>query len=80
MTHRTTYAANPQTGSMPPRQRKARQQSAAVHSQFGNPHPLSQGLLVLGGLSALGFGLFRGEAAIVLQKAVKVCLECIGIG
>lgn len=42
--------------------------------------PLLQGLFLLGGLVAFGLGLWRGEAAVVLQKAVKVCLECIGIG
>jgi hypothetical protein len=25
-------------------------------------------------------GVFRGEHLIVLQKAVHICLECIGIG
>lgn len=28
----------------------------------------------------LSFGLWRGEADIVLRKAIRVCLECIGIG
>lgn len=37
------------------------------------------GLLLL----AAGFivyGVSRGEAEIVLQKAVNICLECIGLG
>jgi len=36
-------------------------------------------ILALGVIAAL-FGLYRGEAALVMQKAVRVCLECIGIG
>ncbi len=36
--------------------------------------------LILGGLVLMGAGLARGEAGAVLLKAVRICLECIGIG
>jgi len=36
-------------------------------------------LMVLG-LSLFLFGIVRGEPLSVFQKAVFVCLECVGIG
>lgn len=32
------------------------------------------------GVAFLCFGIYRGEAMVVLRKAVNICLECIGIG
>lgn len=32
------------------------------------------------GLAMALFGCWRGETAVVLKKAVNICLECIGIG
>ena len=36
-------------------------------------------LLALGAVFLL-LGVIRGEPGIILQKAIRVCLECIGIG
>ena len=32
------------------------------------------------GLLMMGFGICRGEMAVVLEKAVNICMEFIGIG
>ena len=49
-----------------------------------NPYPKSAtafraGLLALG-LICICLGIWRGEVAVVLQRAIYICLECIGIG
>lgn len=37
-------------------------------------------VLVLTGTAFLLFGFFSGQAGNVLNKAVRICMECIGIG
>ncbi len=37
-------------------------------------------LLLAAGLVMMAAGALRGEAEIVLRKAIHLCLECIGIG
>ena len=32
------------------------------------------------GVAFMAFGIYRGEMATVLAKAIRICLECIGIG
>ena len=39
-----------------------------------------QVILLAAGAAMLCFGIWRGEAATVLSKAIKLCLECVGIG
>ncbi len=41
---------------------------------------LTQFALLLAGILFIGYGAFRGEAAVVLGKSIKLCLECVGIG
>ena len=37
-------------------------------------------LAALTGVAMMVFGVYRGETDTVLLKAIKICLECIGIG
>lgn len=37
------------------------------------------GITILG-LICMAFGIWRGEMAVVFEKAVNICMECIGIG
>lgn len=36
--------------------------------------------LAAAGLFLMAWGAYRGEIAVVLAKAIRICLECIGIG
>ena len=40
----------------------------------------AQLVLLFVGAVFVVYGAMRGEAGVVLAKAVKICLECVGIG
>lgn len=42
--------------------------------------PIAQLTLLVIGITMVCFGVMRGEADAVLAKAIRLCLECIGIG
>lgn len=37
-------------------------------------------LLLVIATALIGFGIYRGEVDVVFNKAINICLECIGIG
>lgn len=37
-------------------------------------------VLLAAGILMISYGAVRGEASTVLGKAIKLCLECVGIG
>ncbi|MCI9137825.1 MAG: thioredoxin [Lachnospiraceae bacterium] len=36
--------------------------------------------LIMLGICLMGFGVYRGEMPVIFEKAVNICMECIGIG
>ena len=48
--------------------------------KLGQKRTVVQAALLIAGVVMLCFGIWRGEAAVVLSKAIKLCLECVGIG
>lgn len=39
-----------------------------------------QVLLLLAGIAMLIFGIWREEVQTVFSKAIRLCMECVGIG
>ena len=37
-------------------------------------------LVIAAGAGCILWGAFRGEISILFEKAINICLECVGIG
>jgi len=37
-------------------------------------------LLMILGVAMMAAGIYRGELMVLLNKATRICLECVGIG
>lgn len=36
--------------------------------------------ILLSGVALITFGVLSGDAGLVMKSAIRICLECIGIG
>ena len=45
-----------------------------------NKKAIAQSALLLAAVLMVRLGIWRGEADTVLAKAIRLCMECVGIG
>ena len=68
------------TGTLTPLRYDRGRKSEGVINLSHVKKAVAQAMLLVVGIAMLCFGAWRGEAATVLGKAIKLCLECVGIG
>ena len=73
------YAAFQRVAPMESGARKRKRMKGAI-GLFKAIKPAAQVALVAAGVAMVCLGAMRGEADTVLAKAIRLCLECIGIG
>ena len=51
------------------------------HTERKGEAPLAvTAVLIPLAMALCALGIYRGEAAVVLNKAIRICMECIGLG
>lgn len=53
-------------------------ENVALHSV--RTRRIAQVLLLVAAVAFICFGAYRGEVETVFTKAIRLCLECVGIG
>ena len=53
-------------------------ENVALHSV--RTRRIAQALLLVTAVAFICFGAYRGEVETVFTKAIRLCLECVGIG
>ena len=53
---------------------------AQTVSIFGKVFMAAHLILLAAAVLMIGFGVWRGEADTVFSKAIRLCMECVGIG
>lgn len=51
-----------------------------MKSMKKNSSKLVPCLMLCAGILLIALGVWRGEAETVFEKAIRICLECVGIG
>ncbi len=60
---------------------KEKNKKSRVLSELSDRTAMKIGIgITILGLIFMAFGIWRGEMAVVFEKAVNICMECIGIG
>ncbi len=53
---------------------------SCTRKRFNHLKITVQSLLIVMAVAFICFGAYRGEMETVLSKAIRLCLECVGIG
>lgn len=59
---------------------KKTEKKSGFWTSLNDRFPLPGIILACAGILMMAYGISRGEMSVVFDKAVRICMECIGIG